>query len=405
MSPTSTAFLVALGVALAGVSAVTAFAWTRGRRLRRTRNAVLLGLGQLLTAALLLSLVNVHEQFYPTWSDLLGITGDGGLVVAASGAAPTVTPGRSPGSALGTGPAGTLDRALAAARARRHGGGSLVTELTVPGPRAGYGGRLRVYLPALYFSHVTAHRTFPVLELFGGSGANPGSPFRAVPLQSSLDQAIATGELPPLIAVAPSRNPVRLPDTQCLDDPHGHRVLTYLARDIPAVVPTLFRARRDRGGWATMGFSSGGYCAANVALRRPEQYATVVSMSGYFSGAIDRFPMSDPSATPAERLRNNPLDAVRRVRQPMSFVLVSARDDTSAMRELGRFAAAVGTVPGDRQVTIVTASGGHTAMAWHGAMPAVLVALGEDLWAHPVGTAPASVCAPRPGAIRRVRTP
>ncbi|HEV7756412.1 MAG TPA: alpha/beta hydrolase-fold protein [Mycobacteriales bacterium] len=380
MTPTSSTFLALLGLALVGVTGTTVIAWGRGRRLRRTRNLGLLALGQLLAATLLLSLVNVHENFYPTWSDVFGTGGPGGLVVVASGPGLTVAPARSPDSALGTGPAGRLDRALTVARAARHGTGSLVADVTVPGPRTGYRWRARVYLPALYFSPRARHRTFPVLELFGGSGSPPGAAFGSVPLQRSLDTAISAGTLPPIIAISPTRNPVRLPDTQCIDDAHGFREFTYLARDVPAVVPTLLRARRDRGGWATMGFSSGGYCAADLALRRPEQYATAVSLSGYFSGPIDAFPMVDPA--PADRLRDTPLTTVRQVRQPMSFVLVSARDDTSAMTELRQFAAAVHTIPGDHEVTITTAAGGHTSLAWRGAMPAVLAALGADLWRH-----------------------
>jgi enterochelin esterase-like enzyme len=378
------------------LAAVAAVVWHRGTRFRRTRNMVLLVVGQLLMTVFLLDVVNAHEHFYTTWGDLLGLSGPGAVSVVSSGPGLGVPTPAPVAGLLGRGHAGALDRTLTALRQTHRGHGSLVTDIPLVGPRTGYRWKARVYLPAAYFSPAYAHRTFPVLEAFPGSGSGPGASFGSVPLQQSLDRAIAIGTVPPLIAVSPSRNPSRLRDQQCLDDPHGWRMFTYLARDVPTAMEHLFRARHDRGGWVTMGFSSGGYCAANLAVRRPDQYSATVSMSGYFSGPINRFPMVDP--TPQERRVNSPLDAVRAVHRPLSFVFVSARDDLDAMRELTAFAAVVRSIRGDHATTITTATGGHSAIAWRGTLPAVLVTLGADLYRTglPTRARPAARCAVPP---------
>jgi enterochelin esterase-like enzyme len=270
----------------------------------------------------------------------------------------------------------------------------MVTDIVVPGKRTGYRWPARVYLPQEYFSPAAAHRTFPVVEMIAGGGGGPLSPFHSLPLQRTFDRAIAAGTLPPLIAVAPTRNPVRIPDSQCLDDPHGFKVFTYLADDVPASLRTLLRVRRDRAGWVAMGASSGGFCAANIAMRRPEVFSTVLSLSGYFSGPLNGFPMGDPLRSARDRRVNSPLDAVRHIRQPMNFILVSALDDRPAVQELKQLVGVLRRIPDDHAVVITNPTGGHTSVPWLATLPTIIGALGHDLRpAHP-----AAACAVPPAA-------
>jgi enterochelin esterase-like enzyme len=352
MGPTSVLVMVLLATAITGLAAATASRRRHGGRPARGRDAALLVLGQVLLAALVVApapppSARASRPDIHLW--------------AARRVAGTHPATAHP--VLGTGRPGSLDAALAALRRSRHLTGSVVTDITVPGRRTGYRWPARVYLPAQYFSATDARRTFPVVELIAGSHSRPGSIFGSIPLQKSFDTAIARHTLPPVIGIAPTRNPVPMPDRQCIDEPHGHAVATYLGVDVPRSVPHLLRARTDRAGWATMGTSSGGYCAADLALRNPTRFSTVVSLSGY----------------PAERLANTPIHQVRKVTQPMSFVLVSARDDTEEYRELMRFAAVVRTLPSDGVITIVTPSGGHSSAAWRPVMSQILGGLGRCL--------------------------
>ncbi|HEY0487779.1 MAG TPA: alpha/beta hydrolase-fold protein [Mycobacteriales bacterium] len=396
MGPSSRTFLVVLTVAIVVVAVVIAGTWNRGSVLRRTRNGTLLVVGQVLTAALLLGAVNVHEQFYNTWDEVFGVSGPSGVAVVANGPAVAAAALPPPTTVLGTGRPGTLDAPLSALRRAHHGFGSLVSDITIPGAKTGYRWRARAYLPAAYFARAYAHRTFPVVEMFSGGGGGPSSIFGSMPLQQALDGAIAAGTLPPLIAVSPTRNPVRVPDSQCLDDPHGFKVFTYVADDVPAALKTLLRVRQDRGGWVTMGNSSGGFCAADVALQRPQQFATVVSLSGYFSAPLGKFPMGDPLPDQAARLLNTPVDRVRHVTQPVSFILVSARDDKPSMRDLRTLLAVLKNIPADHAVAITTPTGGHSSKPWRETLPTIIDTLGQDLWR----STPAVTCGGQSGGHR-----
>ncbi|MCW2569382.1 MAG: esterase [Mycobacterium sp.] len=399
MGPTSNIVLAVLVLAIVAVVAATAVWWNRGA-LRRTRNGALLLLGQVLVATLLLAVVNDHEQFYTSWPEVFGVTPSG--IAVTSYGAPLAGP--LPASVLGTGPAGTLDRHLRALRRLQRGRGSMVTDIVLAGRRTGYRFPARLYLPQAYFSAEAAHRTFPVVELFAGGGGGPRSPFASLPLQQAFDRAIAAGTLPPLIAVAPTRNPIRFPDSQCLDDPRGLKVFTYLADDVPAALRTLLRVRPDRGGWVAMGNSSGGYCAANVAVRRPGQFATVVSLSGYFSRPLDGFPMRDPLVGAAARRANSPLDGLLHLRLPMNVIAVSALDDRSAMREIGALVRVLRHRPADHEDIITSRTGGHSSLPWRSTLPAIIGALGNDLrrsGADPTCAAPPTA-RHHPGPARRV---
>jgi hypothetical protein len=396
VGPTSNIFLVVLVLVIAAVVAATAVSWNRGRVLRRSRNVGLLLLGQLLVATLLLAAVNDNEQFYTSWPEVFGVSPAGGVAVTSYGP-PLAAP--LPTSVLGTGPAGTLDRHLRALRRIQRGHGSMVTDITLPGKRTGYRWPARLYLPQAYFAPAAAHRTFPVVEVFAGGGGGPASPFHAVPLQQSFDRAIAAGTLPPTIVVAPTRNRVRFPDTQCLDDPHGFETFTYLADDVPAALHTLLRVRRDRGGWVAMGNSSGGYCAANIAVRRSAQFSTVLSLSGYFSGPLTGLGLADPLPDARARRANSPLDAVAHLRGTMRFIVVSALDDRSAMREIHRLVRVLRRLPADSEVTITNPTGGHSSVPWRATLPAIIDALGNDLRQ----SSPVAVCAAPPTAHHPAR--
>jgi hypothetical protein len=43
-----------------------------------------------------------------------------------------------------------------------------------------------------------------------------------------------------------------------------------------------FRANPDPKAWGIMGGSSGGFCAAKLALQRPDRFAAAVPIGGYF---------------------------------------------------------------------------------------------------------------------------
>jgi hypothetical protein len=127
-----------------------------------------------------------------------------------------------------------------------------VVHVWLSGARAGVTREALVYLPAAYFQRSQARRRFPVLELFHGYPGNPGNWVRQLHLAQVLDAEIASGGIPPLIAVIPADDdPGR--DSECVDAVRGQRDETYLAVDVPADIRRDFRAldtpQRLGGGW------------------------------------------------------------------------------------------------------------------------------------------------------------
>lgn len=116
-----------------------------------------------------------------------------------------------------------------------------MVQVRLSGARAGVTREALVYLPAAYFQPSQAKRRFPVLELFHGYPGGPRNWVSQMHLARVLDAEIASGSLPPVIAVIPTDNdPGR--DSECVDAVGGQRNETYLAVDVPADIGRDFRA-------------------------------------------------------------------------------------------------------------------------------------------------------------------
>jgi len=82
----------------------------------------------------------------------------------------------------------------------------------------------------------------------------------------------------PIVVVADATG-ASLANTLCLDSRLG-RVETYLAEDVPAWIERTLQVDRDHAHWAIGGFSFGGTCALQLAVRRPATYPTFLDISG-----------------------------------------------------------------------------------------------------------------------------
>jgi enterochelin esterase-like enzyme len=255
-----------------------------------------------------------------------------------------------------------------------------VIRVRLGGARAGISRDALVYLPAAYFQPSQARRRFPVIELFHGFPGDPGNWIRQMHLAQVLDAEIASHHLPAVIAVIPmDDDPGR--DSECVNATRGQQDETYLAVDVPADIRHDFRALDTPRGWATIGYSTGGFCAVNLALHHQERYAAAAALSGYYSAIVDRQTRDLYKGDAAARRWNSPqwLVAHRRARLPL--YLVGSRGDHEAMRamQIMRFAAE-GRLP---IVTVTLPSGGHNFHVWYEASLAAFEWLGAHLPAPP----------------------
>ncbi len=60
---------------------------------------------------------------------------------------------------------------------------------------------------------------------------------------------------------------------------------TYLTQDVRADALARYRVSLDPSQWGVAGCSSGGFCAANLALRHPGSFGAAAVIEGYFRAA------------------------------------------------------------------------------------------------------------------------
>jgi S-formylglutathione hydrolase FrmB len=235
--------------------------------------------------------------------------GAGGIVASAGAGLPAPRPS-SPDSAApsssapsgaptsGGGPSATAKPSLNLPHAT---GSGTVTVLHVPSADTDMKTRdVYVYRPA-----VPANVVLPVVYLLHGVPGEPSTMMGTV--RSTLDAAFTTGGLAPFEVAAPTGGGTNHSDTEWADAADGGDLVeTYLIKQvIPAVEGSTSLPASER---AIVGFSMGGYGAANLALRHPDMFSQFVSLAGYFH-------VDDPSGMfagdSAREAANTPDDMVK----------------------------------------------------------------------------------------------
>jgi S-formylglutathione hydrolase FrmB len=150
-----------------------------------------------------------------------------------------------------------------------------LSRLTVVDPNDGRSYGVYVWRP-----DVPETRTLPVLYFLHGVPSDPQTLVEGEGLAALVRDWVARGGTPFVLAV-PDGNGSHHRDTEWADAADGSdRVEDRLLREvIPAVEG---RHRRDAAHRAIGGFSMGGYGSMNLALRHPDVFGSVISISGYY---------------------------------------------------------------------------------------------------------------------------
>ena len=258
------------------------------------------------------------------------------------------------------------------------GHGTLLTAV-LPGPLSHITRRALLYLPAAY-SRDDRSVAFPVIEMFNGYPGKPSNFPRLLALGPTIDAEVAAGRMPPAIVVIPTVYEHR--SSECVNAVNnGERDETYLAVDVPADLAAAFRVAAGRS-FGALGYSEGGFCAANLGLHHPDRYSAVVSLSGYFTAGVaaKTIPYLYGKQKTAIN-RNSPLWWVRH-RNPTGppLWLMSSSGDPSAVKDATRLRnAARRYAPRLTVVTPVVEGGGHNFNTWLRAFPPALDFLGANL--------------------------
>jgi S-formylglutathione hydrolase FrmB len=239
-----------------------------------------------------------------------------------------------------------------------------VSKVSIPGTlshfpaRSGY-----VYLPPAYL--VVPRPVLPVVVLLSGQPGSPEGWTAMLRMPEALDAfARAHNGLAP-VAVVPDDLGSTMANPLCVDSPLGNAE-TYLTRDVPAWIRATLQVTQDRQGWFVGGFSHGGTCALQLAVRAPKVYGGFVDISGQREptlGSRSKTVQRAFGGSEAAFMRVNPLDVLKNSRFPDSagFVAVGTDDQTylPQQREVHAACAAAGM-----DMKWLELPGGHTMTVW-----------------------------------------
>lgn len=344
---------------------VLAVLWTRHRRhspranyqsLRRVGGVLTLTATIILcqaTAILAIGVVANHQYgFYSSWSDLLGI----GTAAQDSSAKIITTQPLPPGQ------------------------GSM-KQMVVPGSRGNASQKVLVWLPPNYRRLTAQHQRLPVLLLLTGQPGSPRAVFHNFDFGTRATAAIQSRQVAPFVAVMPpitSTVPGR--DTECVDVPGGVQPAWWLRHDVRSAVVKNFSVSLSH--WSVAGFSTGGYCAANLLVRHPRDFQSAVSIAGYFAPGWDKGTGGNPLRNQPELDHaNSPLWVYEhRPPQHANLLIVMSRADTEAWRgksyaDGAQMARVAGRVPGTS--LLLLPQGGHHYAIYSPTVPAILTWLGR----------------------------
>jgi len=294
--------------------------------------------------------VNYYYGYYTTWgqlwADFHGSTGNLGKIPTASTAV-----------SVESGYLGLVD---------------------LPGKLSGYDRRGLVYLPPQYNEARYAEVKFPVVELFHGTPGTPLTWETVLRVGQVMNALLARHLIGPMVLVMPAINGSGHDFQDCVNGPSVYDD-TYLTDDVRADVFARYRVSHDAFEWGVSGYSSGGFCAANLALRHRASFGAAAVINGYFRAADGPAGATLNNSQPLENA-NSPLYLAERLTadgNPLpAFWVAAGTHDKNDYTPAALFTTAV-----DRfeQVPFVKYNAGDTANAWTAALPVALAWLWQQL--------------------------
>jgi enterochelin esterase-like enzyme len=357
------------------VLTIAALAWGALRVTKRTGvRGVLARLGQQVLVSVLVVLsvatvLNRQNEWYASWADLFGSSTP--VVKDNAGGAP-------PQEALRVDPTGPgLPTPTQRQLPPLPSPGQRDQVFTITGPASGLTGKVLVSLPAGYEDPANAGRSYPVIVAFHGYPGSPDVWMQGVNLVPSLDTLAGQHKIGGVIVVAPQIEFPAGADTECVNGGTGQpQVETWLAKDVPDAMAGRLRVARDRSSWATLGFSSGGWCAAMVTMLHPDVFGAGVVLGGYMSPIFGNAYVPFRSTDPAGK-RYQLVSLASSAPPPVALWLQTSKADSlSYSSSAALLRAARPPLSIQSQVDITS---GHRITVWADAVPTALTWLGATV--------------------------
>jgi enterochelin esterase-like enzyme len=307
--------------------------------------------------------VNKYYGYYQTWGDAVNDFGNRGVKSISA----------APDSGGGSGQQQfdiLLGHEVDTKTAAQQG---VTINLQVTGAATHITRSVYVFLPPEYFQPQWANYRFPAIELIHGSPGAPSDWLTVLHAPSTLAALITARQADPAVLVMPDANGGKRLSRQCLNEVGVVADETFLAYDVPAFISSTVRVEPPGSAWGIAGYSEGGFCAANLALRHPQRFGFGGVVSGYFQPLpYDRTPARvDPfRGDQALRLRNTPTNELRAAPRDAvipQFWLAAGSHDTADMLQARYFQELMIERHPDTELRPIP--GGHTAPVWRAALP------------------------------------
>ncbi len=212
--------------------------------------------------------LNKFGNFYASWSDLLGLNNDLSKVAISPQALASIS-------------------ASDVRNARRTPNGSLIFKEIITGATSKVSDHVYVVtspsISKIFESSISPQlpTNYQVVELFPGYPGVPETWIGTLHGIETMEKMELAGQIPPTIAIIPAINVVRGLDTECLNIPGTSQVETWLTADMKSFAQKFIGI--DDRKWTSFGYSTGGWCAAELAIRHTAQYGQAISLAGYFT--------------------------------------------------------------------------------------------------------------------------
>lgn len=368
MSLTGSAFPILLG--LIGAVLLVALVLGVPRLSKRPMAMLVRGVYAVFLNAtvLLLAFAVLNDQylFYANWDDLFG----------TATPAVSIHQGADPQAAAGVHLAGGALSHLTpmASPPTLPAPDGRVQKFEVTGPASHVTGQIQVYLPPGY--NPQAATKYPVIEVLHGFPASPTTLITRVRIGDYVDTAVSNHQLAQPILVVPQINNPQSLDTECINIPGGPSVETWLAVDVPRWTAEHFRVRTDRGSWATLGYSYGGWCSAVLGMRHPSTFAASIILSGYFRPDFGSAYHPIPADSPYLK-QYDLVSVASHAPPPVALWILTGKQDTLS------YPSTAALLKNAKPPLSVTADilkvGGHRTQVMMQAIPDALAWLGRDL--------------------------
>lgn len=147
---------------------------------------------------------------------------------------------------------------------------SEVLSAEVKSPALGRALTYNVYLPTGYAENTNVR--YPVMYLLHGNGGNRNDWHVKGKMQSTVDELVAKGQIPPAIFIMPDANTNWYVDLK-------EKMETAFIEDLMPHVEKTYRTINAREGRVIGGLSMGGYGAIRFVLKYPEKFQAAALLS------------------------------------------------------------------------------------------------------------------------------